>query len=73
MVIKMEYNNFFSWLEEYYRMSIPIELQNTLKEHFGENLNIYTEQDLYEQSRMYIQSYKDKYINYNYYKYHKYL
>ena len=42
----MEYNNFFSWLETVYRIDITKELQNTIKEHFGENLNIYTDQDL---------------------------
>ena len=61
----MEYDNFFKWLEEYYRIDINRKLQNTLKEHFGENLNIYTEQDLYEQTRKIIQNYKDKYLNYN--------
>ena len=61
----MEYNNFFKWLEEYYRIDINRKLQNTLVEHFGEDLNIYTEQDLYEQSRKIIQNYKDKYLNYN--------
>lgn len=57
----MEYKNFFRWLELVYRMDINIEIRNTLKEHFGNNLNIYTDQDLYEQSRKIIQSYKDKY------------
>ena len=61
----MEYNNFFKWLEEYYRIDINRKLQNTLVEYFGEDLNIYTEQDLYEQSRKIIQNYKDKYLNYN--------
>lgn len=69
----MEYTNFFKWLENYYRMEINKELRNTLIEHFGGNLNIYTEQDLYEQSRKIIQTYKEKYINQKYYKYHKYL
>jgi len=69
----MEYSNFIKWLEEYYRMEINKNLQNALIEHFGDSLNIYTEQDLYEQSRKFIQSYKDKYINYNYYKYRKYI
>lgn len=64
----MEYKNFFRWLELVYRMDINIEIRNTLKEHFGNNLNIYTDQDLYEQSRKIIQSYKDKYIT----KYKKY-
>lgn len=69
----MNYNNFYKWLECYYRIDINKELRNTLSEHFGEDLNIYTEQDLYEQSRKLIQTYKEKYINQNYYKYRKYL
>ena len=69
----MEYNNFFKWLENYYRMEINKELRNTLTEHFGGDLNIYTDQDLYEQSRKIIQTYKEKYINQKYYKYRKYL
>ena len=69
----MDYRNFFRWLEEYYRMDIDKKLQNTLIEHFGENLNIYTEQDLYEQSRKIIQNYKDKYLKNKFYKYYKYL
>lgn len=64
----MDYKNFFKWLEDYYRIDIDKELQNTLSEHFGANLNIYTEQDLYEQSRKIIQIYKDKNIT----KYKKY-
>ena len=68
----MEYENFFNWLEMAYRIEINKELQNTLEEPFGADLNIYTEQDLYEQSRKIIQTYKDEYINQNYYKYRKY-
>ena len=64
----MEYKNFFKWLELAYRIDRNSELRNTLVEHFGENLNIYTDQDLYEQSRKIIQNYKDKYIT----KYKKY-
>ena len=41
----MDYKNFFKWLELAYRIDINSELRNTLTEHFGENLNIYTEQD----------------------------
>ena len=54
----MEYKNIFRWLELAYRIDINRELRNTLTEHFGENLNIYTEQDLYEQSRKIIQNYQ---------------
>ena len=41
-----------------YRIDINSELRNALTEHFGENLNIYTDQDLYEQSRKIIQNYQ---------------
>ena len=58
----MEYKNFFRWLELAYRIDINSELRNTLAEHFGENLNIYTDQDLYEQSRKIIQDYRERYI-----------
>ena len=64
----MEYKNFFRWLELAYRIDINNEIRNTLTEHFGENLNIYTDQDLYEQNRKIIQNYNDKYTN----KYKKY-
>ena len=43
-------------------------LQNSLEEHFGDDLNIYTEQDLYEKSRKVIQTYKENYLQYNKYK-----
>ena len=57
----MEYNNFFKWVETVYRIDITKNLQNTIKEHFGDDLNIYTDQDLYEQSRKIIQDYKSQY------------
>lgn len=63
----MKWKSFFKWLEDAYRIEINLNLQNSIKEHFGEDLNIYTEQDLYEQSRKIIQTYKERYrqINYN--------
>ncbi len=62
----MEYKSFSRWLELAYRIDINSELRNTLVEHFGENLNIYTDQDLYEQSRKIIQKYQytNKYKKY---------
>ncbi len=62
----MEYKNYFRWLEIAYHIEINKEIRNTLEEHFGENLNIYTEQDLYEQSRKIIQihQYTNKYKKY---------
>lgn len=65
----MEYSNFFRWLEVSYRIEIDKNLQRTLTEHFGDNLNIYTDQDLYEQSRKLIQTYKDQYLQKKYKKY----
>lgn len=65
----MNYKNFFRWLELAYRIDINSELRNTLTEHFGEDLNIYTDQDLYEQSRKIIQNYKDQYLQNKYKKY----
>lgn len=65
----MDYKNFFKWLEITYRIDINKELQNTLEEHFGDNLNIYTDQDLYEQSRKIMQNYKNQYIQTLYKKY----
>ena len=65
----MEYKNFFKWLELTYRIDINKQLQNTLTEHFGESLSIYTDQDLYEQSRKIIQKYKDQYFQSKYKKY----
>ena len=68
----MNYKNFFRWLELAYRIDINSELRNTLAEHFGENLDIYTEQDLYEQSRKIIQDYRERYITrYKKYKFDK--
>ena len=64
----MRYKNFFKWLEITYDIDINKNLQNSLEEHFGDDLNIYTEQDLYEQSRKVIQTYKENYLQYNKYK-----
>ena len=68
----MDYSNFLKWLELAYRLDINKELRDTLMEHFGDNLNIYTDQDLYEQTRKIIQAYKYKYFKTNH-KYDKYL
>lgn len=57
----MKWNNYFRSLENTYHIEINKNLRKIIEEHFGDNLNIYTEQDLYEQSRKIIQNYKDKY------------
>lgn len=59
----MEWKNYFESLEKMYRIEINQNLQNTIMEHFGDNLNIYTDQDMYEQSRKIIQSYKNRKLN----------
>ena len=58
----MNWKNYFNWLSIAYNLEINSDLQNIIKEHFGENLNIYTEQDMYEQTRKIIQNYKTKHI-----------
>lgn len=46
-----------------YRIEINQNLQNTITEHFGESLDIYTDQDMYEQARKIILSYKNQRLN----------
>ena len=58
----MNWDNYFKMLEITYKIEINQELRNTLKEHFGDNINIYTEQDLYEQSRKIIQNNSSIYL-----------
>lgn len=67
----MNWSNYFRELEIVYRIEINQEFRNTIQEHFVENLNIYTEQDMYEQSRKIIQNYKDKYLKNQFKKYYK--
>ncbi len=59
----MNWKSYFKSLEIMYRIEINQNLQNAIIEHFGDNLNIYTEQDMYEQSRKIIQSYKNQKLN----------
>ena len=53
----MNWRSYFKELEIAYRIEINQELRDTIKEHFGTNLNVYTDQDLYEQTRRIIQNY----------------
>lgn len=57
----MNWDNYFKMLEITYKIEINQELRNALTEHFGANINIYTEQDLYEQSRKIIQENSERY------------
>lgn len=59
----MQWNNYFKSLEKMYRIEINQNLQNTITEHFGESLDIYTDQDMYEQARKIILSYKNQRLN----------
>lgn len=59
----MRWNNYFKSLERMYRIEINQNLQNTITEHFGESLDIYTDQDMYEQARKIILSYKNQRLN----------
>lgn len=54
----MEIDNYIRKIEIRYRIEITKKLRKAIAEHFEENLNIYTEQDLYEQSPKIIQAYK---------------
>lgn len=53
----MNWNKYFKVIEMANRTEINQELRNAIKEHLGSNLNIYTEQDLCEQTRKVIQEY----------------
>lgn len=57
----MKSKNYFKWLERTYRIEINQNLRNAIVNYFGENLNIYTEQEMYEQSQKVIHNYQDKY------------
>lgn len=54
----MNMNKYFRTLEVRYKIEINKNLRNVIEEYFGNNLSIYTEQDLYEQTRKIIQSHK---------------
>lgn len=53
----MDWERYFMALEMSYRTEINQELRNTIMEHFGSNMNIYTDQDLCEQTRKILQEY----------------
>lgn len=53
----MNWNKYFKAIEMANRTEINQKLRNAIKEHLGSNLNIYTEQDLCEQTRKVIQEY----------------
>lgn len=67
----MDYKNYFNWLSSIYGTEINHYLRNVITAHFNDNLNIYAEDDLYEQSQKIIQNYSDKYLKINYIKLYK--
>ena len=66
----MKYNNYIRCLEKTYNIEINKEIRNTLGEYFGNDLNAYTEQDLYETSERNIKIYTIKHLK-NMYKEYK--
>jgi len=59
----MEFSNYFRTLEIKYNMKLDSTLKNTIQNHFTEELNLFSEQDMYEQSRKVILSYGFRKIN----------
>ena len=59
----MQYSNYFRTLEIIYKVKLDSTLRNTIQNHFTEELNLFTEQDMYEQASKAIQSYCFRKIN----------
>lgn len=57
----MQWNNYLKWLEMTYRTEINHQVRTNIKEHFRNDLNIYTDEEMYEKSQKIIQDYKSKY------------
>ena len=45
----MKWNNYFRRLELKYNIEINKNLRKAIEEYFGDSLNIYTEQDMYNE------------------------
>jgi len=59
----MEWSNYFRTLENVYKIKFDSTLKDTIKNHFTEELNLFTEQDMYEQTRKIVQAYRFSRIN----------
>ena len=59
----MEYANYFRTLEKIYNVKLDSTLRNTIQNHFIEELNLFTEQDMYEHTQKAILSYCFRKIN----------
>ena len=62
----MNWNKYFENLEFEYRIEINQQLRNIIQEHFENEFNIYTEQDLYEQTQKIIQDYQYRHKRYEF-------
>lgn len=62
----MNWSNYFKSLEEMYRIKIDSTLRSAIKNNFTEDCNIFTEQDMYEQTRKIVQTYQYSKINNKY-------
>ena len=59
----MVYSNYFRTLEIIYKVKLNSTLRNTIQNHFIEELNLFTEQDMYEHTKKTILSYCFRKIN----------
>ena len=59
----MEYSNYFSTLESIYKMKFDSTLKHTIKNHFTEELQLFTEQDMFERALKIRKSYCFSIIN----------
>lgn len=59
----MEWSNYFRTLEIMYKMKFDSTIKYTIKNHFIEELNLFTEQDMYEQTKKIVQAYRYSKIN----------
>ena len=53
----MNYNNYFKALERCYQIQLDSTIRNTMINHFKDELYLFTEQDMYEQTRKIVNTY----------------
>ena len=59
----MEWSNYFNTLESIYKMKFDSPVKNAIKNHFTEELQLFTEQDMFERTLKIRQSYCFSIIN----------
>ena len=57
----MQWDNYLKWLEMTYRTEINHQLRMNIKEHFRNDLQISTDEELYVKTKKIIQAYKSRY------------